>query len=73
MKEPDDEKLRTLLRSALAPVADSELKRDLWPQLLRRFDEQAFRVAWFEWGLIALLAILFFFFPEVIPVLAFHL
>ncbi len=73
MNERDEEKLRVLLRSALPRVADHELKRDLWPQMLRKLDERAFRVAWLEWALIVLLGTMLVFFPEVIPVLLYHL
>lgn len=73
MTEQNDEKLRQLLRSALPPVADRELARELWPRMLEKLNERAFRVVWFEWALIALLAVLVFFFPEVIPALLYHL
>ena len=72
MNEPEDRKLRELLQSALSPV-DAELKRDLWPQMLRRLDERPTQMLWFDWALVALLAIWFFFFPEAIPVLLYHL
>lgn len=73
MNDRNDEKLRELLRRAIAPVADPELKHDLWPQMLQKLDEQGIRVPWFDWALIALLAVLLLLFPEAIPVLAFHL
>jgi len=73
MNEPNDEKLRELLRSAVAPVADTELKQDLWPRMLRKLDEQTIRTSWLDWALIALLPLWFFLFPEVILALLYHL
>ena len=73
MNERDVEKLRELVRNAVAPIADTELKQDLWPRMLRKLDERTIRASWLDWALIALLPVWFFLFPEVIPVLLYHL
>ena len=73
MNEPNDDKLQELLRSALPPVADTELKQDLWPQMLRKLDESTIRPSWLDWALIAFLPVWFFLFPEVILALLYHL
>jgi len=73
MSEANNEKMRELLRRAMPPVADRELKRDLWPQMLRRLAERPARVPWFDWVLLAVPAIWFFFSPEAIPILLYHL
>ena len=73
MSEENNEKIREVLRRAIPPVADRELKRDLWPQMLRRLEERPVQVPWFDWALVALLAIWFFFSPEAIPILLYHL
>jgi len=73
MSEANNGKIRELLRKAIPPVADRELKRDLWPQMLRRLAERPTQVAWFDWALVALLTIWFFFSPEAIPILLYHL
>ncbi len=73
MSEQNDERIRESLRKSIAPAADRELKRDLWPQMLRRLEERPAQVPWFDWALVALLAIWFFFSPEAIPVLLYHL
>jgi len=73
MSEQNDERIRESLRKSIAPAADRELKRDLWPQMLRRLDELSPRVPWFDWALVALLAALILFFPEVIPALLYQL
>lgn len=73
MNERNVEKLGELLRNAVGPITDTELKQDLWPRMLGKLDERTIRASWFDWALIALLPVLFFFFPEVIPVLLYHL
>ena len=73
MSEANNEKMRELLRRAIPPVADRELRRDLWPQMLRRLEERPAQVPWFDWALLAVLAIWFFFSPEAIPILLYHL
>ena len=73
MSEQNDERIRESLRKSIALAADRELKRDLWPQMLRRLEERPAQVPWFDWALVALLAIWFFFSPEAIPVLLYHL
>ena len=73
MNEHDVEKLRELLKSAVGPIADIELKQDLWPRMLTKLDERTIRASWLDWALIALLPVWFFLFPEVIPVLLYHL
>ena len=44
--------MEDLLRRAVPP-ADGELKRDLWPDVRRRLNEQTLRVSRFDWALIA--------------------
>ncbi len=73
MSEHHDEKLRELLREALPPVAESEVNRDLWPQMLRRFDQQKLRLSWFDWVLVAALMIWLWFFPEATAALLYQL
>ncbi len=73
MSEENNEKIRGVLRRAIPPVADRELRRDLWPQMLRRLEERPAQVPWFDWALLAVPAIWFFFSPEAIPILLYHL
>ncbi len=73
MSEANNEKVRQALRRAMPPMADPELKRDLWPQMLRRLEERPAQVPWFDWALVALMAIWFFFSSEAIPILLYHL
>lgn len=73
MNHANDQKLRELLKSALPPVGDAVLRRDLWPQMLRKMEERSARVPWFDWALAALVLGWLFFWPELIPVLLYHL
>jgi len=68
----EEEKIRSLLSQALPPM-QNELARDLWPQMLRRMDERAPTVPWFDWALIALLIAAIAVSPHSIPLLLYHL
>lgn len=71
--EENNKEINELLRRAIAPVSNTELQRDLWPQMLRRLDQQPIRVPWFDWALAAILSALLVFFPGAIPALLYHL
>lgn len=73
MSEANNEKIREFLRKAIPPVADRELKRDLWPQMLRRLEEPSVQVPWFDWALVGLVAMWFLFFPQAVPIFVYHL
>ncbi len=73
MSELNDEKLRELLKEAISPAADAELKHDLWPRMLRKLNDRPAHIFWLDWVLIALLAVWCIVFPGVIPALAYHL
>ena len=53
--------------------ADTELKRDLWPDMHRRLDERTLRVSLFDWALIAAVAVWVIVFPEAAVALLYHL
>jgi hypothetical protein len=79
-KEKDNE-IKALLKAAIARHKDTELRRDLWPQMLRKFDEQPAtgdsgvmnEVPWFDWALATILSALLIVFPGAIPALLYHL
>jgi hypothetical protein len=73
MSQQDDKEFRELLKQALPPVADTKLRRDLWPNMLKKLDEQPLRVPWFDWALAALLGVALVLFPGAIPALLYHL
>jgi len=68
-----DEALKELVRRAAGGPADRELKRDLWPEMLRRLDRPPVRVPWFDWAAAALLLLCLLLFPEVIPAVLYQL
>ena len=68
--------MKKLLKQAIAPARETELRRDLWPQMLRKLEEQlasVVSVPWFDWGLAAILTGVLVFFPGSIPALLYHL
>lgn len=73
MNEQNDKEFNDLLKRAIAPVADTELRRDLWPEMLKKLSEQPARVPWFDWALVAILSALVIAFPGAIPALLYHL
>jgi hypothetical protein len=69
--------MREMLRDALPVLEQPELRRDLWPQMLRRMEERDLpaltRVPWFDWALLAAAGAALVFFPGLIPALLYHL
>lgn len=72
MNDHDERELRAVLKGNV-PRARAELRRDLWPAMLRRLEEQPRRVAWIDWALAATIASLLLLFPKAIPLLMYHL
>jgi hypothetical protein len=76
MDEENNKEIRELLKQAVAPAKDTELRRDLWPEMLRKLDKQPSpvgNVPWFDWALAAILSAVLFLFPGTIPALLYHL
>jgi len=73
MNEDINGSTRELLRRALPPMVNTELGRDLWPKMLSRLDGPTSHVPWFDWALVALVAIWAVASPQLIPILLFHL
>jgi hypothetical protein len=74
--EEINKEMKELLKQSVAPAKDTELRRDLWPQMLRKLDEQslpASSVPWFDWALAAILTAVLILFPGSIPALLYHL
>jgi hypothetical protein len=61
-----DGALKELLKRAAGGPADRELKRDLWPEMLRRLERPPVRVPWWDWALAAALLLCLLLFPETI-------
>jgi hypothetical protein len=72
MNGHDERELRAVIKENV-PRARTELRRDLWPQMLRRFEEPPRRVAWIDWALVGTIAGLLLLFPKAIPLLVYHL
>jgi hypothetical protein len=73
MNEQNDKEIKELLKRSIAPVADTELRRDLWPEMLKKLSHQPVSVPWFDWALAAILGALVIAFPGAIPALLYHL
>ena len=67
------DELREKLRGALPAIRQPELRRDLWPDMLRRLERPPIRVPWFDWVLLGVAAAAAIFFPALIPALLYHL
>jgi hypothetical protein len=73
MIDQNEREIRELLKQAMAPRRDTELRRDLWPEMLKRLDQRSAPVPWFDWALAGLLGAALIFFPGAIPALLYHL
>jgi hypothetical protein len=72
MTEHNDREIRDALKQSVPPV-NTELRRDLWPDVLRKLDLRPVRVPWYDWALVGLSAAMFFAFPRLFLVFAYHL
>ncbi len=73
--QENEKELQALLEREFPPLQNTELQRDLWPQMLRRLDTQPqpLRIPWFDWALAAAVAALLLLFPNAIPALLYQL
>ncbi|HVT60107.1 MAG TPA: hypothetical protein VHR45_17150 [Thermoanaerobaculia bacterium] len=68
----DDQPLRLLLRSALPPVTDLGLAKDLWPSIVHRRPALS-GWPWLDLGVAAAVALVLALFPDWLWLLAYHL
>ena len=71
-----DNELEELLKQTIAPAKNTDLRRDLWPQMLRKLEQQPDpinKIPWLDWVLVSLAGATLLFFPGVIPALLYHL
>jgi hypothetical protein len=75
VNEHDQERIQQLLSETMQPITGqgAELRRDLWPAMLKRLEARPLKVPWFDWALFAAVVALLAFFPGAIPVLLYHL
>ncbi len=69
---PDDDLIRSL-HAAVPKWSDDQPPGDLWPRMLRRVDQAPPRFGWLEAILLAALVALFVIYPDIVPVLLWHL
>jgi len=67
MNDEIDSRVCELVRAAMTPVRNGELKRDLWPEMRRKLRERTIRLSWFDWGFAAAVTLLLLAFPGAIP------
>jgi hypothetical protein len=72
MTEHDDRQIRDALKQSFPPV-NTGLRRDLWPDVLRKLDARQVGVPWYDWALVGLSAAMFLVFPRLVLVFAYHL
>ncbi|HKS82751.1 MAG TPA: hypothetical protein VJR23_14705 [Candidatus Acidoferrales bacterium] len=72
MDQHEDVRLKEFLKRGAAP-ADSELRRDLWPAMLKRMEQSERRVPWFDWALLGLVGASLLLAPQIIPMLLYQL
>jgi len=68
-----ERRMQELLRNSLGPVADPELKKDLWPRMHARLNARPVRVPWWDWALAAALVLCLLLFPAAIPAVLYQL
>ena len=73
----DIKEIREALKQSL-PGVNPELRRDLWPAVLRTLERRPARalwsaVPWYDWALLGVSAAVFVFFPQLTLMLAYHL
>jgi len=76
MMEHEQERMQQLLRQTMLPVArqlSAELRRDLWPGILKRLEARPVEVPWFDWALLAAVALWLVSSPRAIPLLLYYL
>jgi hypothetical protein len=65
--------MRRRLKTAMPPWTDLELEQDLWPQMLRRIHDAPVAFGWIESILVGTVVVTITVFPELIPMMLFHL
>ena len=73
MSYQDETEVQAVLKGEFPPFETAELRRDLWPAMLRRLVAQPLRVPWFDWALAAAVAAALLLFPTAIPALLYQL
>ena len=72
MTEHNDREIRDALKQFF-PAVNTELRRDLWPDVLHKLDVRPVGMPWYDWALVGLSAVMFLAFPRLVLVFAYHL
>jgi len=72
MTEHDERQIRDALKQSFLPV-NTELRKDLWPDVLRKLDVRQVGVPWYDWALVGLSAVILLAFPLLVLLFAYHL
>jgi hypothetical protein len=72
MSEDNYRPIRDALKQSI-PSVNTALRRDLWPDVLRKLEARQVGVPWYDWTLGGLSAAMFLAFPRLILVFAYHL
>jgi len=67
-----EDRVKQLLKQAMAPTGEAEPERNLWPAMLRRMDSRP-AAPWFDWALAGGLAVFAMAFPAWIPMILYYL
>jgi hypothetical protein len=76
MMDQQQERMQQLLRRTMQSItgqADAGLRHDLWPAMLKRLEARRATVPWFDWALLAAVAVWLLLFPGAIPLLFYYL
>jgi hypothetical protein len=73
MNDNDVEFVAVHVRAALPPCLDRDLHRDLWPEMLLRMQDAPVSFGWFEAALASLIVGSVAAFPELLPLMLFHM
>lgn len=68
----DDKEIQALLQKAF-PAVEAEMRRDLWPEMLRRIGTSEVVLPWYDWALIAGVVAAMIIFPKFILFFAYQL
>jgi hypothetical protein len=72
MNQHEEDYVRQTLQDVF-PRVNTDLRRDLWPAMMRKVEVQRPKIAWYDWGLAGLVAGVVAVFPDLILVLVYHL
>ena len=72
MTEDNDRRIRDALKQSF-PSVNTDLRRDLWPDVLHKLDARQVGVPWYDWALVGLSVVMFLAFPRLVLLFAYHL